>query len=383
MKLFLKRAGFLLLMLVLGELCLVLLLRGYPFAWHVTVDYQDYWMPLALGLDTLCIFAALALILWSFRGFLFGRGRPWLAWLSGGLYVLLWAASIWTNIRDSEAHWNINLVVGNEALIQKVTAMEQQPWSPADIRDLPPQQRQEVCSKAVMEQEAHALGKREGFPMHLHFPADMAAKGLFDSDACPAELVQKFRKLTSLDAQIEAAIGSQASFEPAFDQLALHPDTQVWMSEQRGKQAAETVDGAIALKELQWRMVSNGQMQDHTWEELPGPGHVPEVLMTFFNPRIWQDKEADSEDAWNFWLRLELADGRSDLLLVTDDCTKRTETVKLLISRPASGKVRMDWIGGGTNRISTGSSGERWLQRVCASKGKQALLPELRQPPKP
>ncbi len=158
MKLFFKRAGFLMLMLVLGVFSLVAHEAGYPFAWRFSSD-KAYWLPLAYALDVLCVLAVLGLLFWGLRGFLFGRGRPWLAWFSIATWVLVWAAYSWQAVGGRTAHWSLGLFVSAPTLNQKVADLRQQPWSAASIKALPEPLREQVCAKAVLAEESRIVAR--------------------------------------------------------------------------------------------------------------------------------------------------------------------------------------------------------------------------------
>jgi hypothetical protein len=314
MKLFFKRAGFLMLMLVLGVFSLVAHEAGYPFAWRFSSD-QAYWLPLAYGLDVLCVLAVLGLLFWGLRGFLFGRGRPWLAWFSIATWALVWAAYSWHAVGGRTAHWSLGLFVSAPTLNQKVADLRQQPWSAASIKALPEPLREQVCAKAVLAEESRIVASREGLPIELDFPADMAEKGLFAADACPAKLVQQYSRLTQLDTQVKATINpALPTLLNGASQVTLlgHPDAILGMSELYRKHANDPVAKAIALKEFQLRLHTNGQAKDHEWDALPGHDNDT-VRAQSLNPRIWRHSEDPGSDAWKFWTRSDHTDGETHL----------------------------------------------------------------------
>lgn len=377
MKLFLKRAGFLLLMLVLGVLSLIVHTTGYPFAWRFSSD-QTYWLPLAYGLDVLCVIAAVGLVFWGLRSFLFGRGRPWLAWLSIGAWVLVWAAYTWHELGGKTPYWGPRLYVGASALHQKVADLQQQSASPDAIKELPEAQRQAVCGKAVLKEESRIVAEFGGFPMALHFPADLADKGLFGADACPAEQVQQFKKIVSLEAQLKASLDQEVGeLASAAAQLLLmaHPDALVKLSEVYRKHEGKPVEQTIAMKELQLRLHTNGQVQDHQWEELIGYSSRA-VSKVSIDPRIWRQDEKSGQDTWNFWVRFDFVDGRKLLALITGDCAKRTIQTQLEIEASPNGAARMQPVRDDIRPARATPVDEESLQKVCSGKDKQVRLPD-------
>lgn len=377
MKLFLKRAGFLLLMLVLGVLSLIVHTTGYPFAWRFSSD-QAYWLPLAYGLDVLCVIAVLALVFWGLRGFLFGRGRPWLAWLSISAWAVVWVTYTWHELGAKTPYWGPRLYVGASALHQKVADLQQRSDSPDVIKALPEAQRQAVCGKAVLKKESRITAELEGLPMAMYFPADMADKGLFDADSCPAERVQQHKKIVSLEAQLKASLDQDVGdLLKVAAQLALlgHPDAVVQMYELHKKNPNDPVAQEIALKEFQLRLHTNGQVQDHQWEEMPGQSSA-KVKTTSVNPRIWRHGKETDGDTWNFWVRLDLADGDVLQNLWVADCKNRTLQLTLYIARSAQGKVTLEPVSREAEKVTPGTSGEDWLNKVCSGKDKQVRLPD-------
>lgn len=375
MKLFLKRAGFLLLMAVMGVLSLLVHLTGYPFAWRFHAD-QAYWLPLAYGLDLLCVIAVLSLVFWGLRGFLFGRGRPWLAWLSIGAWVLVWSALVWFGLNGRAAHWRPIFVVGERALSEQVAALQQQTWSPGMIQSLPPAQRETVCSKAVLKEESSTAVEREGFPTRMDFPADMADKGLFDTDACPAERVRQYRTLRSQETQLKASIRPAAeTFASGAAQAVLlaHPDAILHASDLYRKHKDDPVAKSIAFNEFRLRLHTNGQVHEHQWEELPGQ-FTDGVKKKFIDPRIWRHDNAPDSDTWNFWLRGDLADGDQHLELWIADCKNDTVEPSHYIVKSASGQTELVPNVAEAIKARPGTWGAEWLQKVCSGKDKQVRM---------
>lgn len=376
MKLFFKRAGFLMLMLVLGLFSLVAHQAGYPFAWRFRTD-QSYWLPLAYGLDVLCVVAVLALLFWGLRSFLFGRGRPWLAWLSIATWVLVWAAYSWHEVGGRPPLWSPGLFVGAQSLNEKVAALQQQPWSADSIKALPEPLREQVCSNAILEEQSRVVASRDGFPIEMGFPADMAEKGLFVGDACPAKLVQQYKTLASLTAQLQSTIErSLPDALNAFTQVKLlgHPDAILGMSELYRKHANDPVTRAIATKEFQLRLHTNGQAKDHEWDELPG--HASDTVKAqSLNPRIWRHGNEPGSDTWNFWTRSEHTDGETHLDLRVADCKKGTVELQLYIVRSADGAARLMPAGlSEAVKVKPGTWGAEWLRKVCNGKDKEVRL---------
>jgi hypothetical protein len=113
--LFLKRTGFLFLMAVLGVLSILLHMNGYPLAWKFYTNHS-YWLPLAYSINVFFIAAVVASVFWGLRGFLFGRGRPWLAWFSIGMWIVVWTVTIGLDVQDKEPTWSTGLFIGANCL---------------------------------------------------------------------------------------------------------------------------------------------------------------------------------------------------------------------------------------------------------------------------
>jgi len=386
MMLFLKRAGFLLLMAVLGVFSLVLHSSGYPFAWRFSTN-EPYWLPVAYGFNLLCLVAALGLLFWSLRSFLFGRGRPWLAGVSLAGWVLVWSAAIWHDVGARTAVWNFSLIAGTPSLTSKVQALTEQTWSLGAIKDLPEALRQSVCSKAVLSEESRVVADREGFPMTQLFPAEMADKGLFEADACPADLARQYKQLSSLTAQLKATVAEdQAGSEygqridtlrnmSAQAALIGHPDSIVAMSDLFKKHKDQPIEKEIALKTHQLRLHTNGQVRDHTWQELDG--YAGERLRhAYFDPRIWDANHEPGQDLWHYWSKIEFTDGRVVQTLWVADCRTKTNAAKLEIVQRGDATLRLEPVLGEPEPVRKGMLGEELLNLACASKDHQVRLPD-------
>lgn len=377
MKLLLQRAGFLGLMVVLGVLSLIGYVLGFPFAWRFTTD-QSYWLPLAYALNVLCISGTLALVFWGLRGFLFGRGRPWLAWLSMAAWILVWFALTSDAVSGRIPLAGPPLMVGESALKRRLAELREQPWSPATVAALPPPNRERVCQQALLKESTSALVVREGFPMEVFFPEDMSASGLFESNACPDALVQTHKKLLALEERIAQTlhenVGSVAS-ALAQVQLLGHPDSVLAMSEIYSKHKADAVARKLAISELTLRLYTNGQVKDHVWEVLPESA-FEDVDAVHMNPYIWRRSKDAQEDDWRFWTRYEYRDGREMVVMWIGDCKRRTLEVALEIRRGVNGTSKLVGLIQEADTVRSGTLGHELLRRACSGKSKEVRIPD-------
>lgn len=384
MKLFFKRAGFLALMAILGVLSILFQSSGYPVAWKLSSVRSDqaYWLPISYAIDLLCIASVVGFVFWVLRRFLFGRGKPYLAWFSIGVWILVWCGLAWHDVSDRSAFWTYKLVVGNDDLNEKVADLSLQEESIAEIKSLPDDQRKLICSNAILEEETRIAIKREGYPVEIYFSKYVAGKGLFDADACPTELVTQFRKMKGLQEKIahilsEVGSGEVNQLRGAAAQLRLtaHPDAIVRMSDIYKTFKESPIEREIALKETTLRIYTNGQVREPQWKEMSDLAN-DKFKSISIDPRIWNESDKDDADEWNFWIKVVKTNGSSYLALFSGDCQKRTLKTQIEIQTRADGAVRLLPIQDDTTRVVSDSRGDDFLQIACASKDQQARIPD-------
>lgn len=385
--LFLKRTGFLFLMAMLGVLSILLHMNGYPFAWKVHTNHS-YWLPLSYSINVFSIVVVVATVFWGLRGFLFGRGRPWLALFCIGTWVVIWAVTIGIDVKDKEPTWTTGLFFGSNALNDKARALEQQPWSVKEVVNFPDVHRKQICTSAILgEDELHIIVKREGIPINLNFPKEMAEKGLFNTNACPSDLIQQYKKIKNLDEKIKAIVSepdygladlkhlNAISLLAAKAGLWAHPDTIVKMSEIYKTHKTDPIKRKVEVAEMELRLYTNGQVREHEWEEMKGQTS-DEVRKIYIDLRIWNESYENGADTWNFWSKWDLVSGASKLVMATIDCKNKKLQLTNSIASNTEGQLKISHISDDMARIKKESWAEEWLQKVCSSKDKQARIPE-------
>lgn len=372
------------LMAILGVLSILFQSSGYPVAWKLSSVRSDqtYWLPISYAIDLLCIASVVVFVFWVLRRFLFGRGKPYLAWFSLGVWILVWSGLAWHDVSDRSAFWTYQLAVGNDGLNEKVADLSLQEWSIAEIKSLPDDQRKLICRNAILEEETRIAIKREGYPVEIHFPKYVAEKGLFDADACPTELVTQFQKIKGLQEKIknilsEVGPGEVNQLRAAAAQLRLsaHPDALVRMSDIYKSLKDSPIEREIALNETTFRIYTNGQVRDPQWKEMSDLAN-DELKSISIDPRIWHENDKDGADEWNFWIKVVKTDGSSYLALLTGDCQKRMLKTQVEIQTRVDGAVRLQPIQDDATHVVSGSGGDDFLQIACASKDQQAHIPD-------
>jgi len=265
--------------------------------------------------------------------------------------------------------------------------LQQQAWSVDEIKGFPDDQRKQICSNAILEDETRIVIKREGFPMEMALPKDVAGKGLFDADACPTELVTQFQKLKALRTKAGAVVAQEDygveklkalnTMMSAAAQLTLlaHPDALVRIAEIYKTYKDAPIEKTIAVEELTLQIYTNGQVKEHQWVEMLGQTSEA-VNKVSIDPRIWLDSDKDGADSWKFWTRLDSKDGSFEQNLYTGDCIKKTMEMNLQIAKNAQGVTKLSGILGEAEVVEAGTYAEVWLQKVCASKDQQARIPD-------
>jgi hypothetical protein len=384
---FLKQIGFLLLMAVLGVCSLVLHFNGYPLAWAFQSG-EGYWFPIMFAINVVVIGALLAGVFWLLRGFLFGRGRPYLAWFAMVSWVLVWAVVTVDAATKHQALWPGLWHVGSDSLMARVDAAKSADWTPQEIEAQSADKRDAICTKAFLEEE-HSLGiVRDGIPVLVHWPKDLAEKKLFEGSACSEDLKAKHQKYTALRKEIHQivvendygldAIKQINSLFTASMQLRLmaHPDAVSALFGSMKKYKDDPVSGKIDTSELELRVYSNGQIKDHEWVLRPTLTS-DKTKAVYINPNIWSASTSDKpEDAWYAWVKQVKTDGHERMDLSKIHCAHKTIAGELVLQKNDKGQLELRTLDGEPAKAEAGTWGGNWVEFVCASKNKQVKLPD-------
>lgn len=383
----LKQVGFLLLMAVLGLVSLLLHTNGYPLAWSF-YSGQAYWLPVMFAINALLVGAVLAGVFWLMRGFLFGRGRPYLAWFSIGVWVLVWALFAAHAATTRTAHWPGVLHMGS--LSERAQAAQSAEWTLQEIESQSDSQREVICTNAFLEEPHSTVIVRDGLPVSVEWPKDLAEKKLFEGNACPADLKTKYQKYTALRKEISTILSAEDHGLDLIKQLNLlqtaavsagllaHPGNFTAMSEVFKKYKDKPIDRKLALSELELRMYSNGQINDHEWVQMPDQ-EDDGVKAIYINPQIWSASSSDApkEDLWRAWQKQVKKPNNNEMMwLMTIDCRRKTYMGEFELAKNDKGQLKLSVWDDKPKPAGAGTWGEEWVSFVCASKDKQVKQPD-------
>lgn len=381
--LFLKQMGFLLLMAVLGIVSLVAHELGYPLAWEF-YSGQPYWMPLISIINAVLVAAAVAAVFWLLRGFLFGRGRPYLAWFAMACWALVWAGVSWHAAATHKAHWPPLWHVGIDSLQPRAEAANQVADLLAVAQEQSADKREVICTQAFLEEEHTTNILRDGIPVAVQWPKNLAEKKLFEGSVCSDDMKEKHQKYAALQQEIKKIVQPddlehRSEVMGAIEDLMqtrasvtlmTHPDTVAALVDAIKKSKQDPVAGQIARAEAELRIYSNGQMKDHEWV-LRGTDLDKDTKAVYINPRIWSADSGDKpEDVWYAWTKSVKTNGTDFMLLKTYHCANKTVEYELSLRKNKNGQLKLEAVNDEPDKVKKDSWGEDWLNFVCASKDK-------------
>jgi hypothetical protein len=398
--LFLKRSGFLLLMMLMGVGSLIFITDGYPLAWTLR---REYWFPLAYLINMIVLIAVVGFVFWFFRRFLFTRGRPWLAWFSITCWILIWLGVSWNQITSRQAIWPGLFLVGSASLSDKVDEVNGLRLSMAVLEQQSANKRETICTKAFLEEEHWLDIVHDGIPISARFEKDIAVKGLskesdtknpteekklFESNACSEDLKNKYKKLQKINNEIANIFsvedyGSELlkqvnSLDSAAAQLTLmaHPDSIVALFNSGKKSKEDPIAEKIAFAEMELRIYSNGQVKDHDWVVMPDQNNKVTKAI-YLDPRIWSASSSNKhEDSWYVWRKQDFTDRATELDLLQVNCKKKTLDYLFELKKNDAGHLKLTGISYEPEVAKSGTWGAKWLDFACANKAKQAKLPD-------
>lgn len=396
LKLLMKQAGFLLLMLVLGILAVVAFERGYPLAWRVG---SEQWIATSVVLNLLLMAAGVAGVFFLLRGFLFGRGRPWLAGVSALGWVAVFAVVVPFSIGGRTAMASGPWALGHEAMRARVDAAREQPWSAAEVAALPAAERVKACETVFDNERGGYATHRDGIAVNVLLPQQDEERSTFlEGQACPDPIKAQFVEWKRLkEAQANSV---QKPEEPGSDAGELtkvlyqaevagmiqaqvtmlgHPDTIERMAEIRTLRKEKLIEGVLESNRLQLRLMRNGQYKEHEWVE------IPEFSTTtggkvYYDPRIWNAGSDAKSDEWYFWTQVRERDGETVMHLRRADCKRlsKVEVVATIEAKDQTSKLKPFIDAFGTFDKPHGPDSFLYTANklACASKSKQARLSE-------
>jgi hypothetical protein len=392
-KLVLKQIGFLILMAVMGLAAVLVVESGYVLAWKVR---GEYWLVIPLLVDLALVFLAVALVFRSLGGFLFGRGRPWLAWFSIVCWVGVMGIMAYSEASRRQALFGATFAVGNQALGEKVSAAYNEPWSEAELASLPTEEQESVCQSVFLEKAGSYAVKRSGIPVMVALPSDNeSAKTVFAGSACPDAMKAQYAELQRLEteysdglpkrdgnaaetefgrklarAEFYAVMGAEAT-------LLGHPDSITKMFEIMKTFKDKPVEEKIELARMKLRLIQNGQIRDHQWKPIEGfdfsDGHK-----AFIDPQIWRKSSDERGDEWHYWTLDKMADGSSTIEMRNVNCRKpdRVDLDFSITTKEGKSKLEpfLDLFGANDQRYGPNTFAYELNTLACASKSQQVKL---------
>jgi hypothetical protein len=389
----LKQAGFLILMAAMGLAAVIAIESGYALAWNVR---GEYWLAIPFLVDLALVFLAVALVFRSLRGFLFGRGRPWLAWFSIVCWVGVMGTMTYYEASRRHPVLGAAFAVGNQALSEKVSAAYNEPWSEAELASLPIEERESVCKSVFLEEAGSYAVKRSGIPVMVSLPSDKElAQNVFAGSACPDAMKAQYAELQRLETEYvdgrpktgvgtnETEFGRKLAQAESFALMAAdatllgHPDSITKMFEIMKTFKDKPVEEKIELARMKLRLMQNGQIKDHQWKPIEGfdfrDGHK-----AFIDPQIWKKSSDERGDEWHYWTLDKMADGSSTIEMRNVNCRKldRVDLDFSITTKEGKSKLEpfLDLFGVNDQRYGPNTFAYELNALACASKSQQVKL---------